>query len=94
MKSKVKSALRLKSDSFDTEIESLIASARIDLKNHGIKDEKADSLEDPLTLRAIILYTQMNFGIEVSQYDRLKDMYTSLVTHMSMCEDYRHIPSE
>lgn len=94
MLEQIKGALRLKSDSFDTEIESLIASARIDLKNHGINDEKADSLEDPLILRAIILYTQMNFGIEVSQYDRLKEMYLSLVIHMSMCEEYRHSPNE
>lgn len=94
MLEKVKQALRLKTDAFDDEIQSLIDASKIDLKISGISDQKAESNDDPLILRAITLYTQMNFGIEVSQYERLKEMYHSLVIHMSMCEDYKHIPNE
>lgn len=67
----VKTALRISTDAFDTELNSLIAAAQIDL---GIAGVVLPTELDAICKQAIITYCKMNFGI-VDEYDRLKRSY-------------------
>lgn len=67
---KVKLALRVTTNAFDTELSDLIESAKADL---GIVAQVIDET-DPLTAQAIITYCKCNFG-EPNDYDRLKKSY-------------------
>lgn len=86
---KVKTSLRLKNSAFDDEISDLISAAQSDLKNSGINDEVVDSVDDPLIIRAIIIYCHYNFGLENKDYERYSQMYHSLVNHLHMSQGYR-----
>jgi hypothetical protein len=55
----VKTAMRVKTTAFDTEISSIIDACKIDLQLAGV--EKCDNA-DPIIQRAIILYCKANFG--------------------------------
>lgn len=69
---KVKLALRITTDDFDTELCDLIDAACADL---GIVGVHADfETTDPLLTRAIITYCKVHFG-EPDEYDRLKKSY-------------------
>ena len=70
MLNKVKTALRITTYKFDTEIGDLIESAKADL---GIVAEKVDE-DDALTRQAIITYCRLHFG-QPDDYDRLKQSY-------------------
>ena len=65
----VKSALRIKTDAFDEEIQGLIAACLVDLRIVGIiiPEPPAEvifpSVGDPLILRAVILYAKAHFGL-------------------------------
>ena len=56
---KVKLALRIKTDAFDSEIQDLIDAALDDLGLAGVVS--ADDT-DPLIIRAVITYCKANFG--------------------------------
>ena len=71
MLNKVKLALRIKTDAFDSEIEGLIAAALSDLALAGASQQQED---DPLIVRAVITYCKTNFGAP-DEYDRLKKSY-------------------
>lgn len=72
---KVKLALRLKTDSFDTELNTLIASAKIDLKVAGIFNV---SESDPQIITAIITYCKLNFGTPYEDSSMRKSYYANL----------------
>jgi len=59
MLEKIKLSLRLITEEFNTEIESLIAACKRDLNVGGVKNIDE---EDPLILRAITLYCKGHFG--------------------------------
>ena len=66
-----KLARRLKTDAFDSQVESLLQAAFLDLGVAGV--QIPDSL-DALVKQAAITYFLMNFG-EPDNYDRLKASY-------------------
>lgn len=72
MLNKVKLALRVTTDAFDTEITGLINAAIADLGIVGV--ETLITTEDALLTRAIITYCRVHFG-EPEDYDRLKKSY-------------------
>lgn len=83
---KVKKALRITTDAFDSEITDLIDAALADL---GIAGANGTSvvLTDALTLRAVITYCRCNFG-SPEDYDRLKKSYDEQKAQMSMATNY------
>lgn len=72
MLSKVKLALRVTTDAFDSEISDLIDAACADLGLVGV-DSSAQT-DDPLLIRAITTYCKAHFGAP-DEYDRLKASY-------------------
>ena len=81
---KVKMALRISTDAFDTEIEDLIEAAEVDLNIAGVVlPEEADAI----CTRAIITYCKMHFG-EPDEYDRLKASYDEQKAQLSMATGY------
>lgn len=72
MLNKVKLALRVTTDAFDTEITGLINAAIADLGIVGV--DTLITTEDALLTRAIITYCRVHFG-EPEDYDRLKRSY-------------------
>ena len=67
----VKTALRIKTNVYDSELTYLIAAAQLDL---GIAGVVLPSEMDEIVQRAIITYCKMSFGIP-EDYDRLKMSY-------------------
>lgn len=67
----VKTALRIKTTAYDSELTYLIAAAQLDL---GIAGVVLPDEMDEIVQRAIITYCKMSFGIP-EDYDRLKLSY-------------------
>ena len=88
-----KAALQIAADvtAYDTDVENLIAAARLDLSIAGVvdpvdhKDTTKD--DDPLIQRAVITYCRMNFG-SPSDYDRLKSSYDEQKKQLMMATGY------
>ena len=76
-------ALRIKTDAFDEEIDSLIRAALLDLNVAGVEPEELDEL----VRRAICTYCKMNFGLP-EDYDRLKLSYDEQKAQMSNATNY------
>lgn len=72
MLNKVKLALRVTTDAFDSEISDLIDAACADLGIVGVT--ALITTDDALLTRAIITYCRVHFG-EPEDYDRLKRSY-------------------
>lgn len=72
MLNKVKIALRIATNDFDTEINDLILAACADLGIVGV--EALSTTTDALLTRAIITYCRIHFG-QPEDYDRLKKSY-------------------
>ena len=84
MLEKVKGALRITSNVFDTELNGLIASAESDL---GIAGVVVPAEIDDIITTAIITYCKMRFGTPVD-YDRLKKSYDEQKAQLSMATGY------
>ena len=84
MLAKVKLALRITTNSFDSELEDLIAAAKIDL---GIAGVELPSTLDAICEIAIITYCKLHFG-EPDEYDRLKASYDEQKGQLSMSTGY------
>lgn len=80
----VKTALRIKTDAFNGELESLIVAAKLDLGIAGI--ESTDDV-DELIKRAIITFCKMSFGIP-EDYDRLKRSYDEQKAQLQTATGY------
>lgn len=80
----VKLSLRVSTDAFDAEIESLINAALLDL---GIAGVTKDDVTDALVLRAVVTYCRLHFG-EPDDYERLKESYDEQKAQMSMATGY------
>lgn len=92
MTERVKLALRLKTDAFNSEIEDLILACRIDLGQAGIFNVSDD---DALVRQAIITYCKLNFGtpyedsnMRKSYYANLKSTYDELKAQLGMASGY------
>lgn len=81
---KVKMALRISTNAFDTELTDLIESAVADLGIAGITNEE---LTDPLIRRAVITFCKANFG-EHADYDRLKKAYDEQKSQLMTATGY------
>lgn len=67
----VKLALRISTAAFDSELNTLIQAALMDMGVAGVTESDETNA---LILRAVITYCKMNFG-EPDDYDRLKRSY-------------------
>ena len=84
MLEKVKLALRITTNAFDTELNGLIAAAMIDLGIAGVT--LPETLDDICNL-AVITYCKCNFG-QPDEYDRLKKSYDEQKAQLSMATGY------
>ena len=84
----VKIALRVSNTVYDSEVNDLIESARLDLIQSGVSSELANS-EDPLIKRAITTYCKANFGYDNPEAERFQESYNMLKQHLSLAGDYR-----
>ena len=80
----VKVALRIKTDAYDTELNSLIESAKLDL---GIAGVVLPEELDAICQQAVITYCKANFGL-VEDYDRLKRSYDEQKAQLSNATGY------
>lgn len=83
--SKVKLALRIKSDAFDDELNELILAAATDLGIAGVLVKSENP--EPILSRAIITYCKMSFGLP-DDYDRLKRSYDEQKAQLSNATGY------
>ena len=84
MLEKVKLALRIKTDVFDSELEDLIAAGYLDL---GIAGVVIPASLDALVTKAIITYCKMSFG-QPEKYDQLKRSYDEQKAQLSNATGY------
>ena len=86
MLSKVKLALRITTDAFDSELTDLINAALLDLGIAGVNEFEATTT-DALIIRAVITYCKVHFG-EPDEYDRLKASYDEQKAKLGMATGY------
>lgn len=80
----VKTALRITTTAYDSEISTLIDAALLDMEIAGVTN---DDDTDALVLRAIITYCRLNFG-QPDDYDRLKASYDEQKAQLGMATGY------
>ena len=91
---KVKNALRIRSDAFNDEVNDLIAAAVRDLESTGIKvgDFGSSDPEDPLITQAIILYCKAQSGtMELEHAEKARKAYESLKIKLSCVGEYKNV---
>lgn len=84
MLDKVKIALRISTDAFDSELTDLIQAAQQDL---GIAGVVVPEELDAIVSKAIITYCKMSFGLP-EDYDRLKRSYDEQKAQLSNATGY------
>ena len=83
----IKVNLRIKSVAYDTDIEDLIESCKIDLKIAGVVKIVED---EALTKQAIKLYCKGYFGFDENS-EKFQAAYLALKQSMSLCGDYNTV---
>lgn len=91
MLEKVKLALRIKADAYDSELADLIAAAKADLALSGILQAKIDEEIDSLILRAVTLYAKSHFGLFNADSEKYQRAYDSLKTHLCLSSEYTEV---
>ena len=84
MLEKVKLALRISTDKYNSELNDLIESAKLDL---GIAGVIVPAPIDALVTKAIITYCKMSFGLP-EDYDQLKRSYDEQKAQLSNATGY------
>lgn len=84
MLSKVKLALRITTNYYDTELTDLIESAKLDL---GVAGVVIPEEINELVTKAVITYCKMSFGLP-EDYDRLKASYDEQKAQLVTCTGY------
>lgn len=84
MLAKVKLALRITTNAFDSELNDLIAAAQLDL---GVAGVIIPAELNVLVGQAIITYVKMHFG-QPDDYDRLKASYDEQKAQLATCTGY------
>ena len=82
----VKTALRIKSDAYDTELNMLIEAAFLDLEAAGVNLFTAATADD-LVKMAVCTYCKLNFGLP-EDADGLKRAYDEQKAQLSMRTGY------
>ena len=86
MLEQVKVALRLTTNAFDDELESLIQAAQLDL---GVAGIIIPGFSDVLVQRAIITYCKIHFGnLEDGEWDRMKRSYDEQKAQLQTASGY------
>lgn len=85
MLNKVKLALRVTTNDFDSEITDLILAACADLGIVGVT--AMITTDDALLIRAIITYCRLHFG-QPEDFDRLKKSYDEQKAQLISCTGY------
>lgn len=80
----VKIALRITTNAYDSELNTLIDSAKLDM---GVAGVVIPSVIDALVTRAVVTYCKMSFGIP-EDYDRLKRAYDEQKAQLVTCTGY------
>lgn len=86
MLERVKLALRITTDAFNTELNDLIEAALLDLGLAGVNSFESTTT-DPLIIRAVTTYCKLHFG-EPDEYDRLKASYDEQKAQLGMATGY------
>lgn len=84
MLEKVKLALRIVTNKYDSELNNLIDAAKLDL---GIAGVTVPGTLDALVSKAIITYCKMSFGLP-EDWDRLKRSYDEQKAQLSNASGY------
>lgn len=84
MLEKVKLALRITTNAYNSELTDLIEAAKLDL---GVAGVTLPSPLDELVTKAVITYCKMSFGIP-EDYDRLKASYDEQKAQLSNATGY------
>lgn len=88
MLEEVKTALRVRNNIFNSEIQDLIDAARADLALSGVSKEKTELDTDPLITRAVKTYCKAHFGYDNPEAERFEKSYQKLKEHLSLAGDY------
>lgn len=84
MLEKVKLALRISTNAYDSELNDLIEAAKLDL---GVAGVVVPQTVDALVTKAIITYCKMSFGLP-EDYDRIKRSYDEQKAQLSNATGY------
>lgn len=87
MLERVKLALRLTTDNFDSDIEDNIGYARAELLRLGLSDEKVNDDEDKLIIRAIKTYCLMEYA-DTKDAERYRESWLSQIENLRKTKDY------
>lgn len=79
-----KLAMRIKTNSFDTQIARLLETAMLDMGVAGVEIPEG---KDALVTQAAITYVLLNFG-QPDDYDRLKRSYDEQKGQLATCTGY------
>ena len=82
---KVRTALRITTNDYDTEISDLVNACLLDLNIAGVNQ---DDTANALIVRAVITYCRANFGDSMGDYEKLKASYDEQKAQMSMLTGY------
>lgn len=86
MLAKVKIALRITTDAYDTDIQGLIEAAMLDL---GIAGVVLPCVLDAICERAVITYCKLHFlGLSENEWDRLKASYDEQKAQLMTASGY------
>ena len=83
----VKTALRIKSTAYDSEIIDLINACKGDLVLAGIASSHFDP-DDALIKRAVITYCKANFGFN-EESEKYMNAYLMIKMHLTLSADYK-----
>ena len=81
----IKTALRLKSDAFDDEVDTLVGAALYDMERVGVNpallavDTETGDLANAFVKHAVTTYCKAEFGYDVDEAARFKDSYYRIV---------------
>ena len=89
MLEKVKLALAITVDDFDSEIEDLILAALYDLSSNGVL--ALEKQTDPLIVQAVKTYCRAHFH-SPADYDRLLNAYEEMKGHLMHTTSYTLFP--
>ena len=84
MLEKVKLALRITTNAYDSELQDLIDAAKLDL---GIAGVVLPETLDAIVSRAVVTYCKVHFG-SPDDFDRLKASYDEQKAQLSMATGY------
>lgn len=88
MLEKVKLALQITTDEFDSDIEENIAAARAELIRSGVSASKANSDNDPLITKAIKTFCQKEYSDD-NLSERFEESFKYQVDNLRKSADYR-----